>query len=52
MLGNDESSSPSNCENFPKAIHYQDCINSQTLLLTEHLKIITLDAVIDFSMGG
>jgi homoserine acetyltransferase len=52
MLGNGESSSPSNCPTFPKAIHYQDCINSQAILLTQHLKITTLDAVLGFSMGG
>lgn len=52
MLGNGESSSPSNTPTFPKSIHYQDCINAQSKLLTEHLKITTLDAVIGFSMGG
>ena len=51
MLGNGESSSPSNTENIPQ-IYYQDCINSQHELLTRGLGIKELEAVIGFSMGG
>ena len=51
MLGNGESSSPSNTPNFPQ-IDYRDCINSQHHLLTEGLAIDSLEAVIGFSMGG
>ena len=52
MLGNGESSSPSNDDGFPKKLHYQDCINSQYELLTKHLGIKELEAVIGFSMAG
>lgn len=52
MLGNGESSSPSNTENFPKRLDYRDCIRSQYELLTTHLGIKQLDAVLGFSMGG
>ena len=52
MLGNGESSSPSNAPNFPKKLDYRDCINAQYELLTAHLGISKLDAVIGFSMGG
>ncbi|KAL8874979.1 MAG: hypothetical protein Q9198_006598 [Flavoplaca austrocitrina] len=52
MLGNGESSSPSNHPNFPKDIDYRDCINAQYQLLTEHLGIKELDAIVGFSMGG
>ncbi|KAL8670904.1 MAG: hypothetical protein Q9168_004571 [Polycauliona sp. 1 TL-2023] len=52
MLGNGESSSPSNCPDFPKELDYRDCINAQHQLLTNHLGIHELDAVIGFSMGG
>jgi homoserine acetyltransferase len=54
MLGNGESSAPSNDPDFPAdySLRYQDCINSQYQLVTEHLGIKTLDAVIGFSMGG
>lgn len=54
MLGNGESSAPSNDPDFPAdySLRYQDCINSQYLLLTEKLGIKSLDAVIGFSMGG
>ena len=51
MLGNGESSSPSNTPTFPK-LDYRDCINSQYQLLTRHLGVKVLDAVIGFSMGG
>ncbi|KAL2073481.1 hypothetical protein VTL71DRAFT_10807 [Oculimacula yallundae] len=54
MLGNGESSSPSNDDDFPKdySLRYPDCINAQYRLVTEHLGIKSLDAVIGFSMGG
>lgn len=52
MLGNGESSSPSNHPNFPKDLDYRDCINAQYQLLTNHLNIAQLEAVIGFSMGG
>jgi len=53
MLGNGESTSPSNTPEgkFPK-LRYQDCINSQYELLTKHLGVKELAAVIGFSMGG
>lgn len=52
MLGNGESSSPSNTPNFPKTLDYRDCIHAQHQLLTKHLGISELDAVVGFSMGG
>ncbi|CZS98430.1 hypothetical protein WAI453_005822 [Rhynchosporium graminicola] len=54
MLGNGESSSPSNDDEFPKdySLRYPDCINAQYKLVTEHLGIKSLDAVVGFSMGG
>jgi homoserine acetyltransferase len=54
MLGNGESSSPSNKPFFPVPgeLHYEDCIRSQYMLLTEHLKVQALEAVIGFSMGA
>ena len=51
MLGNGESSSPSNTPNFPQT-DYRDCIRSQYQLLTEELGIKGLEAVIGFSMGA
>ena len=52
MLGNGESSSPSNTPNFPKVLDYRDCIHAQHELLTRHLNIEALDVVQGFSMGG
>ncbi len=52
MLGNGESSSPSNTPEFPKVLDYRDCINAQHALLTQHLNIQTPDVVLGFSMGG
>ncbi len=54
MLGNGESSSPSNDADFPKdySLRYPDCIHAQYKLVTEHLGIKGLDVVIGFSMGG
>jgi homoserine acetyltransferase len=53
MLGNGESSSPSNKKMFPLPgeLRYSDCIRSQRLLL-RHLNIDALEAVIGFSMGA
>lgn len=45
------SSSPSNSENFPSVI-IRDMVNSQYHLLTKHLSINHLKAVIGYSMGG
>lgn len=52
MLGNGESSSPSNTPNFPQTLDYRDCIRAQYELLTKHLGVSELDAVVGFSMGG
>lgn len=52
LLGNGESSSPSNTPSFPSTIDYQDCVRAQYRLVTEHLGISALDAVVGFSMGG
>lgn len=54
MLGNGESSSPSNDPAFPAdyTLRYQDCVNAQYLLVTQHLGISRLDVVVGFSMGG
>ncbi|KAL6246039.1 hypothetical protein RBB50_007192 [Rhinocladiella similis] len=54
MLGNGESSSPSNKAFFPRPgeLRYQDAINAQHALLTSHLKVTSLEAVLGFSMGG
>src|SRR5271154_3909459 len=54
MLGNGESASPSNKPFFPEPgdLCYQDCISAHHLLLTEHLGIKRLEAVVGFSMGA
>ena len=52
MLGNGESSSPSNTHGFPKKLDYRDQVHAQYELLTKHLGISQLDAVLGFSMGG
>ena len=52
MFGNGESESPSTRPDFPKDIVYDDVIHGQYALLTDHLGINHLDAVIGFSMGG
>ncbi|TVY73492.1 Homoserine O-acetyltransferase [Lachnellula suecica] len=54
MLGNGESSSPSNDPAFPSdySLRYQDCVNAQYTLLTQHFGIKSLDVVVGFSMGG
>ncbi|RDL31372.1 Uncharacterized protein BP5553_09581 [Venustampulla echinocandica] len=51
MLGNGESSSPSNTVTFPQPL-YQDCVNASHELFTKHLNINELEAVIGFGMGG
>ena len=50
-FGNGVSSSPSNTIDFPR-ITIRDMVNSQHQLLTEHLKISHLYAVLGISMGG
>lgn len=52
MLGNGESSSPSNDPEFPRDLDYRDQINAQYSLLTRHLAIKELEAVTGFSMGA
>ena len=52
MLGNGESSSPSNTSGFPQKLDYRDCIHAQYELLTKHLRVKELDVVQGFSMGG
>lgn len=54
MLGNGESSSPSNKSFFPApgSLHYEDVVKAQYHLVTEGLKLQSLEAVIGFSMGG
>ncbi|KIW43161.1 uncharacterized protein PV06_04296 [Exophiala oligosperma] len=55
MLGNGESSSPSNKAFFPRPgeLRYQDTVRAQHALLTSpKLNVTSLEAVIGFSMGG
>lgn len=54
MLGNGESSSPSNKRLFPEPgeLHYEDVIRAHHHLLTEGLGVEQLEAVVGFSMGG
>lgn len=57
MLGNGESSSPSNKPFFPTdvaagSLRYEDVIKAQHHLLTEGLGVQQLEAVVGFSMGG
>ncbi|KAJ6110876.1 hypothetical protein N7486_003111 [Penicillium sp. IBT 16267x] len=52
LLGNGESSSPSNTADFPDTLDYPDCVRAQQKLVTEHLQISSLDVVLGFSMGG
>lgn len=51
MMGNGESSSPSNTDDFTRSLDYQDQINAQYALL-QHLRVQQLDVVVGFSMGG
>ncbi|KAJ5992064.1 hypothetical protein N7451_007788 [Penicillium sp. IBT 35674x] len=52
LLGNGESSSPSNTANFPDTLDYADCVRAQHALVTEHLRVPSLDVMLGFSMGG
>ena len=52
MLGNGESSSPSNTPNFPTSLSYQDLVHAQYALVRQHLQIDSLDLVLGLSMGG
>ncbi|CAK7243322.1 MAG: hypothetical protein STHCBS139747_004840 [Sporothrix thermara] len=53
LLGNGESSSPSNTPGFPQAtVSYEDCVRAQKDLLQNALHIDCLDLVVGFSMGG
>jgi homoserine acetyltransferase len=54
MFGNGESTSPSNDPAFPSdySLRYEDCVRAQFLLVTTHLGIRELEAVVGFSMGG
>ncbi|KAI1440837.1 Alpha/Beta hydrolase protein [Annulohypoxylon stygium] len=52
LLGNGESSSPSNKLGFPSTIEYRDCVRAQHHLLTQGLGITSVDVVVGFSMGG
>jgi homoserine acetyltransferase len=54
MLGNGESSSPSNTASFPSPgeLRYEDVINAHYHLLTEGLRVDSLEAVVGFSMGA
>jgi homoserine acetyltransferase len=52
QLSNGESSSPSNTEGFPKRVDYRDSVNSQHQLLTTHLGIKELEAIVGYSMAG
>ncbi|KAF1942404.1 homoserine acetyltransferase family protein [Clathrospora elynae] len=52
LLGNGESSSPSNTPSFPKTLEYTDCVNAQYELLTIELGIKEVDVMLGFSMGG
>ncbi|KAJ5272313.1 hypothetical protein N7478_007438 [Penicillium angulare] len=52
LLGNGESASPSNTPGFPDTLDYRDCVRAQHTLVTEHLRIPSLDVVVGFSMGG
>ncbi|CAK7264684.1 hypothetical protein SEPCBS57363_001205 [Sporothrix epigloea] len=53
LLGNGESSSPSNTAGFPQdTVSYEDCVRVQNDLLHNALHISFLDVVIGFSMGG
>lgn len=54
MIGNGESTSPSNDPLFPNdySLRYEDCINAYFALITSHLHLSELEAVVGFSMGG
>lgn len=52
LLGNGESSSPSNTLGFPSTIDYRDCVRAQHRLLTQGMSITSVDVMLGFSMGG
>lgn len=52
MLGNGESSSPSNHPKFPETLHYRDVVNAMYALTRHGLGIEHLDVMAGFSMGG
>ena len=54
MIGNGESTSASNDPHFPSdySLRYEDCVRAQFQLVTAHLRLSELEAVIGFSMGG
>lgn len=52
MLGNGESSSPSNHPSFPESLHYRDVVNAMYALTRQGLGIEQLDVMCGFSMGG
>lgn len=54
MFGNGESASPSTKPFFPSpsSLHYRDLIHAQHALLSTHLHIDSLEAVLGFSMAG
>ncbi|KIW69038.1 hypothetical protein PV04_04942 [Phialophora macrospora] len=54
MLGNGESASPSTKPFFPEPgeLRYEDAVRAQHALLTGHLGVTQLEAVVGFSMGG
>ncbi len=52
LLGNGESSSPSNTFGFPRTVDYHDCVRAQHHLLTQGLNINSVDVMLGFSMGG
>ncbi|KAI1768615.1 Alpha/Beta hydrolase protein [Hypoxylon sp. FL1150] len=52
LLGNGESSSPSNTLGFPSTVDYRDCVRAQHHLLTQGLGIQSIDVMLGFSMGG
>ncbi|KAI1399474.1 Alpha/Beta hydrolase protein [Hypoxylon fuscum] len=52
LLGNGESSSPSNTLGFPSTVNYTDCVRAQHYLLTQGLGIKSVDVMVGFSMGG
>lgn len=52
LLGNGESSGPSNTDNFPSTLDYRDCVRAQYKMITEKFNISSIDVMIGFSMGG
>ncbi|KAF4983659.1 hypothetical protein FDECE_17255 [Fusarium decemcellulare] len=52
MFGGGESSSPSNDADFPSEVRYEDCVNAQYILITQHFELKSLDLVLGSSMGA